>query len=128
MITRINYRMLLAAVSITALSSAAQADEVLCASSAFNPGTGEDWGAVCASGDWAYAEVQVSEAESTATVHVTDHGDCPGGTHLECGVASSFDGSTACVREEDNLDLPADGYLPAVLIFCGCYSTDCYGE
>jgi len=127
MIGRIHYRMLLAALGVSALSTVAQADELLCASTQFNPDTGENWGVVCAGEEWAYADVQVFEAESKISIHVTDHFDCSSGTHLECGFASAFDGATECVAE-GSLVLPADGYLPAVVVFCGCYTNNCYGE
>lgn len=120
--------MLLAAAcaSLTSLSIA-RADQLFCYADSANPGNGDDWGTACYSGGWAYAGVEVRESEGSIAISVTDHLDCPADTHLECGLGSSGDGDVACLGEGD-YNLPLDGYLPAVLIYCGCYSGTCLGE
>jgi len=116
-----------AACAALALTSVARADQLICYADRANPGTGEDWGAACSSSGWAYAAVDVRESEGSIAISVTDHLDCPVDTHLECGFGSSGDSEVACLGEGD-YDLPLEGDLPAVLIYCGCYSGTCLGE
>lgn len=113
-------------IVLVAASSAAHADgpTFICYHDGGADDNSQGFSVICSDSDWAYAVATVTPSGDDGgdiDLHVTDHGACSGGSHMECTFS---DGDHDICLTEGDYPTTYKGVVSAVSWTCMCYTED----
>src|SRR5436305_198790 len=78
---------------LAAATSIAHANSFLCLTGGESPGDGQGYEIACGNGQAYYADLTVtptSDDGGDIAIHISDHFDCSGDTHMECSISTDL--------------------------------------
>ena len=114
-------------IALLSPSAMARADtsQLLCLNVKERPGGDGDWGVACYDRSWAYASIQVhpTDEQDILDIHITDHGGCADGSHMECVVSNDVT-TGFCLPEGSYYGLEGGGFASVLWLMCACYTPE----
>jgi hypothetical protein len=96
-----------------------------CLTGGESPGDGQGYEIACGNGQAYYADLTVtptSDDGGDIAIHISDHFDCSGDTHMECSISTDLRNNICMPEGEFNSSYKGD--VPELFLQCSCYSPD----